>query len=228
MPELKLISSMATSKLLTELAVEWQRLTANAASITSIGGVDAAKRVASGEAFDVVILASDAIDRLDAGGCLRSGQRRDFVASSVAIAVQSGTARPAVMTEQALRETVLAAASVGYSTGPSGKALLDLFRRWDVLESLSARLVQAPPGVPVGSMLAEGTVALGFQQYSELKGLLNVDILGMMPAGCEIDTVFSGSVCKASSFPEAAAEFLAFLCSPQVAGAKERHGLRAI
>lgn len=221
------ISSMATRQLLNELARAWGQRSGGAAAVESVGGVDAAKRVAAGEAFDFVVLAADAIDKLIAGGHAVAGSRVDLVHSGVAIAVRAGAARPDVSSEEALKHAVLAAPTVGYSTGPSGVALVKLFERWGIAQELQGRLVQAPPGVPVGSLVARGEVALGFQQLSELIHLEGLDILGPMPAAVQITTTFSGAVCKTASQPEAARELLAFMASPEAEAAKRRQGMEA-
>ena len=65
---LKGISSMATRQVLAELAAAWQARGGEPVAIESVGGVDAARRVQDGEAFDLVFLASDAIARLQAAG----------------------------------------------------------------------------------------------------------------------------------------------------------------
>src|SRR5215210_6640403 len=120
------ISSMATRQVLNELAQDYQERTRTQVKLEAVGGVDAAKRVAAGDAFDFVVLASDVIDKLIAGGRVLAGSRVDLVESGVAIAVKSHAARPDVSSEQALRRAVLAADTVGYSTGPSGVALVKL------------------------------------------------------------------------------------------------------
>jgi molybdate transport system substrate-binding protein len=120
---------------------------------------------------------------------------------------------------------VLAAPTVGYSTGPSGVALLQLFERWGIAQVLQGRLVQAQPGVPVGALVARGEVALGFQQRSELIHVEGITILGAMPEGAAIDTTFSGAVCTASIQAAAARELLAFMAGPDAAEAKRRHGM---
>ena len=62
MSTLRLISSMATKPLLADLvALYAQHHPGVQVQVESVGGVDAAKRVAGGEAFDVVFLASDAM-----------------------------------------------------------------------------------------------------------------------------------------------------------------------
>ena len=219
------ISSMATRQVLGELARAYEQRSGQAVSIESIGGVDAARKVAAGEPYDFVVLASDAIDKLVAGGQAVAGSRVDLVDSGVAIAVQAGAQRPDISSEEALKTAVLAADTVGYSTGPSGVALVKLFERWGIAQELQGRLVQAPPGVPVGSLVARGEVALGFQQLSELIHLEGITIVGAMPAAVQIKTIFSGALCKASKQGDAVRALLAFMASPEAEAAKRRNGM---
>ena len=220
------ISSMATRALLADLARDYETEQAQPVAIESVGGVDAARRVQAGEAFDVVILASDAIARLlEAGPLLVAGSVVDLVRSEVVAAVPAGTRRPDLSTEAGLRRAVMAARRIGYSTGPSGTQLLRLFERWGVMNELQGRLVQAPPGVPVGALIARREVDIGFQQASELLGVDGIEVAGALPAPVQIVTVFSGAVATTSSRPVEAAAFLAFLASPQAAAAKQRHGM---
>lgn len=224
---LKGISSMATRALLAELVAGFEAQTGTAVAIESVGGVDAAKRVAAGEAFDLVLLASDALDKLAAAGQVRT-PRVDYVHSPVAIAVQAGAPLPDVSSEAALKVAVQAAATIGYSTGASGQHLMRLFERWGLAADLASRTVQAKPGVPVGSQLASGEVALGFQQLSELQGLPGIQIVGLLPQECAVVTTFSGCVATVSTQPELAQRFLAYLNSPDTAVAKQRHGMTPV
>ena len=222
---LKGISSMATRQVLGELARAWEERSGAKVQIESVGGVDAARRVAAGEAFDFVVLAGDAIDKLVAAGHAVAGSRVDLVDSGVAIAVKAGAPHPQVDTEEALKQAVLAASSVGYSTGPSGVALVKLFERWGIASQLEGRLVQAPAGVPVGSLVAKGEVGLGFQQLSELIHLEGITVVGPMPAAVQITTTFSGAVCATSTQADAVRALLAFLASPEAEAAKRRNGM---
>ncbi|MFC5499545.1 substrate-binding domain-containing protein [Caenimonas terrae] len=225
LPALKGISSMATRQLLGELLSDYRQRSGQAVAIESVGGVDAARRVQAGEAFDLVVLASDAIDKLVAGGSVLAGSKVDLVQSGVAVAVRAGAARPDIASEDAVRRAVLAAPTIGYSTGPSGVALQKLFERWGVADQLKARTVQAPPGVPVGALVARGDVALGFQQLSELMNLEGIDVLGPLPAAIQVTTTFCGGVCAASQHAGAVRELLAFMASPEAAPAKQRNGM---
>ena len=216
---------MAVKAVLADLARAYESRTGRRVAFASMGGVDAAARVRAGEAFDVAVLARDAIDGLIAEGHLASGSRVDLVRSQVAVAVRAGAARPDISSEDALRRAVQAAPSIGVSTGPSGAGLGRLFERWHIASDLQGRIVTPPPGVPVGSLVARGEVSLGFQQLSELLPLEGVDVLGPMPEAVRIVSVFSAAVGARSQRSEAARALLAFLSSPEAAAAKRRHGM---
>jgi molybdate transport system substrate-binding protein len=219
------ISSMATRQLLNELVGAYEQQAKVAVAIESVGGVDAAKRVQAGEVFDIVVLASDAIDKLIASGRVVAGSKVDLVRSGVAVAVRAGAPHPAIDSEDALRAAVVQAKSLSYSTGPSGVALAALFERWGIADQVKPKIVQAPPGVPVGSLVAKGEVELGFQQLSELIHLQGIDLLGPLPPAIQIITTFSAGICAASSQPEAARAVLDFMASPATAEAKRRQGM---
>ncbi len=223
--QIKLISSMATRQLLIDLATQFESSSPHRVAIESVGGVDAAKRVQAGEPFDLVVLSSEAVDKLVAAGKIVRGSKVDLVRSGVAVAVRAGAARPDIGSEQALKAAVLAASSIGYSTGPSGVQLVQLFERWGIAEEIAGRTLQAPPGVPVGQLIAEGRVDLGFQQLSELMNLPGIEVLGPLPDAVRITTTFSAGQAAASKQPDAVRALLAFLTSPAAEDAKRSHGM---
>jgi molybdate transport system substrate-binding protein len=222
---LQLISSMATRKLLDELAAQYAGATGQSVSCSAAGGVDVAKRVRAGEYTDVVVLADNVIDKLIAEGHLLMGSRVDVVRSGVAVAVPATDPVPDLSSEESVRLAVLAAPTISYSTGPSGVYLEQLFTRWGIFETVKPRIVVPPPGVPVGSLVADGRVALGFQQLSELLGIEGLVVAGPLPPAIQTITVFSGAVSAQSRTPAAAAALLAQLGAPATAAVKQRHGM---
>jgi molybdate transport system substrate-binding protein len=217
---------MATKPLLADLVALYQAQAPGVqVLVESVGGVDAAKRVQAGEALDGVVLACDAIDKLITNGHVQAGSRIDLVHSGVAVAVPAGSALPSIATEEALQQAVLAAPSLGLSTGPSGVRLAQLFERWGISDQIRDRLVQAPPGVPVGTLLAQGQVALGFQQLSEMRGVTGITVLGPLPDAVQITTTFSGGVVASGPQAHAVQEVLAFWASAACVPLKIAHGM---
>jgi ABC-type molybdate transport system, periplasmic component len=85
---------MAMRHVLTELSDAYERQSGQPVAIVAAGGVDAARRVEDGEAFDFVVLAANAIEKLAAGGRVDPESRTDLARSPVAIAVAAGATRP--------------------------------------------------------------------------------------------------------------------------------------
>lgn len=223
--QIRVISSMATRSMLAELFGAYTQASGQEATLESVGGVEAARRIQAGEPFDVVVLAADAIDKLMLAGHAVPGSRVDVALSGVAIAVRAGAPRPDISTEDAVRRAVMAAGSVSYSTGPSGVHLAHLFEAWGIADVVRERTVQAPPGVPVGSLLARGDAELGFQQLSELLPLSGIDVLGPLPPAIQIITTFSAARAASGGQAEAADALMRFLASPGTAAVKRSHGM---
>jgi molybdate transport system substrate-binding protein len=218
------ISSMATKRLLAQLADAFAKEAGIAVAFESVGGVDAARRLDSGEAFDLVVLASKTLASLAERGKVDAATQRPFAISPAALAVRRQAPKPPIDTLDNLLRTLRCAASIGYSTGPSGDAFIGLLDRCGILAEVGPRLQQAPPGVPVAQMISEGRVDLGLQQLSELADHRDIAVLGTLPAGAAIETIFSVAVGSASRQRAVAQSFIRFLDSPAAqAGIRKAH-----
>ena len=222
---IQLISSMATRAVLAALATQYHAVARQQVLLESAGGVDVATRVRDGALFDVVVLAAEVIDQLIAEGKLLAGSRVDLVKSGVAVAVPAGAAQPDISSENSVREAVLAAKTLSYSTGPSGVYLSKLFERWGILDTIRPRIVQAPPGVPVGSLVAKGDVELGFQQLSELINLQGITLVGPLPPAIQLLTTFSAGISVTTRQVDAARSLITFMAAPAAGETKYRQGM---
>ena len=218
------ISSMATRLILGELARRYEVEAGVPVDVRSMGGVDAARLVREGEAADMVVLASGVMAQLEAEGRLRPGSIRGFTRSGMAIAVRAGAERPDIGSADAVRRAVLAARRVGYSTGPSGDHLLKLCAGWG-LAADSEQLVKAPPGVPVGKLVADGDADLGFQQLSELINAPGIEVLGPLPPEIQAVTIFAAGVSAKSDHPAETEALIAFLAAPEADAIKREQGM---
>lgn len=222
---LRAISSMATRPILTELFAQFEKLTGHKVELESVGGVTAAKRVAAGEDFDLVILASNSLNKLVESGKIVKDSKTDLVKSGVAVAVRKGARTFDISTEEAMKQAVLSAKSISYSTGPSGVYLEKLFERWGIAGQLKERTVVPAPGIPVGSLVAKGEVELGFQQLSELMHLDGIVVLGSLPKEIQTTTVFSAGITTSTTKQKVVEQLLKFLTSPETDKVKVANGM---
>jgi molybdate transport system substrate-binding protein len=219
------LSSMATRHVLGDLARAYEQRTGIAVEVRSMGGVEAAKLVRAGEPTDIVVLASEVMQKLEAEGHIARGSVAGLARSEIAVVVPAGAPHPDLESEQSVRQAMLAARRVCYSTGPSGDHLKALCAKWGLSDSVLARALIAPPGVPVASLVARGDADLGVQQLSELIGQPGVEVVGRLPPEIQAVTVFAAGVSSTSSDRQAAEAVVAYMASAETGDIKRRHGM---
>ena len=143
---------MATRHILADLARDYELRKGRKVDIRSMGGVEAAKLARAGEPTDIVVLASKVMESLEAEGHIARGSIRDFARSEIAMAVPAGARRPSVENETGVKQAMIEARRIGYSTGPSGDHFKALCEKWGLADSVLARALKAPPGVPVATL----------------------------------------------------------------------------
>jgi len=222
---IKGISSMATRAILADLSRAYEEAGEAHVAIDAMGGVDAARLVREGALVDLVILASTAMTQLEADGHILKGSIAPFARSGMAAAIRIGSPRPDIGSEAALRDAIVSGGRIGYSTGPSGQHLLNLLDRWGLRPAIDQRVVEAPPGIPVGALLARGDVDLAFQQRSELMNVPGIEIIGPLPDPVQAVTVFSAGICSRSTQVDASRRLIDFLNGPNADTVKQHHGM---
>jgi molybdate transport system substrate-binding protein len=223
--DIKVLSTQATEEAYKELVPQFETASGNKVATVFTGTLDAQKRLAAGETYDLVIMADGAIDEQIKLGKVAAGSRVDLAKSGVGAGVKAGAPKPDISTVDALKKTLLAAKSIGYSTGPSGVYILTMFEKLGVAAEVKPKLKQTPTGVFVGTIVANGTVEIGFQQVSEMSQFAGVDYVGPLPAPVQQITVFSVGTHTAAREVEAAKALVKFLSAPAAAAAYKKRGL---
>jgi molybdate transport system substrate-binding protein len=220
-----IITSMAARHILAEVAKNFETATGVGVHVLAEGGVTAARRVRDGGACDLVVLASDALARLETDGHIVAGSCRVFAASATAVAVQSGAARPSLCDVATVTALIAGARAIGVSTGPSGAAVRALLTQLGHDRKPATWIVEAPPGVPVAQLLARGAVDVAFQQLSELLAEPGIDIVCPVPVALLPTTAFAVGLSPRSAQATQAQAFIAGLVSPDAAAVISRHGM---
>jgi molybdate transport system substrate-binding protein len=223
--EIRVMSSNAFRQAYLELVPEFEKASGHKVVTSFVGGVDLMQRMKAGESVDLVILAGKSVDELIQLGKVVPGSRVDLAKAGVGAAVRAGAPKPDISSADALKRALLAAKSIGYSTGASGVHLVSVFERMGIAGELKPKSKQAPPGVPVGSLIASGEVELGFQQLSELLPVAGIEVIGMLPPEVQEITVFSAGIHVGAKQPAAARALVQFLSSPASAAAKRKKGM---
>jgi len=220
-----LLSASAAQEIISELIPQFEKSSGHRVVATWTGSANITKRIAAGEIYDVVIVGSPVIDEFIKEGKLVPGSRTDLLKSGIGVAVRAGAPKPEIGSSDALKKTLLAAKSVGYSSSPSGDHLVGLIERMGIADQIKPKLKQVPSGARIGTMIVNGEVEIGFQQISELIHAPGLDYLGPLPTDVQKITVYSAGIHGGAKQPEAANALVKALTAPAAVPVIKQHGM---
>jgi molybdate transport system substrate-binding protein len=223
--EIRVLSTQATEQAYRELVPQFEKASGHKVTTVFTGTLDANKRLAAGETYDLLIMSAPSIEEQIKTGKVVAGSRVDLAKSGVGVGVKAGAPKPDISTTEALKRTLLAAKSIGYSTGPSGVYMIGVFQRMGIADEIKHKLKQTPTGVFVGGIIANGEAEIGFQQVSELSHFAGVDYVGPLPAEIQQFTIFSSGIIAGTKEAEAAKALVSFITAPAAAAAFKRIGM---
>lgn len=174
------------------------------------------ERLKRGERADVVILSREGLALLEQQNLVLRGSGRDLVRSLIGMAVREGAPVPDISSAEKFTQALLATPSIGYSASASGTYLAtDLWPRLGLADRLlpkSKRIL----GERVGSVVARGEVAVGFQQMSELLPIKGITVVGPIPGAYQKVTIFAAAKTPEGARNPYSDRLFTFLTSPQV------------
>jgi molybdate transport system substrate-binding protein len=223
--EIKVLASGATKEVIDEVLPAFEKASGHEVTITFTGTAKIKERISAGEVYDIVIVGGPVVDAFIQQGRMVPGSRTDLMKSGIGVAVRAGGAKPDIQSSEALKRAVLAAKSIGYSSGPSGDYVITLVQRMGIADQVKPKMKQVPSGARISTMIESGEVEIGFQQISELIHEKGINYLGPLPAEIQKITVFSAGLRTDANEPEAAKALVKALRSPDAATVIKAHGM---
>jgi len=228
--DIKVLSATAIKEVLGALASQIERATGCklAVTCTTSGGV--AKRIASGEAADLIILAATEMSGLISQGKVLAGSRVEIARSNIGVGVRRGATKPDICSVDAFGRALIAAKMVAYTDpaagGSSGTYLAGLLDKMGIADKIETRLAAGGPDGLVGTIVARGDAEIGLHQIPELIAA-GIDVVGPLPAEIQKPTVYAAAIAANSQQKQASKAVLAFLSTPATAVAVKAHGMDA-
>jgi molybdate transport system substrate-binding protein len=189
-----------------------------------------ARRFIGGEAADLIVIDSGALDELIKQGKVLPG-RTDVARTGIGICVRKGAPHPDVSSADALRRALLAAKSIAH-TAPAGGGITaaHIMRMFDKLGIAAevtpkVKLAAGGPNGRVSVLVSSGEAEIGLQQVSELMSNPEVEVIGMLPAELQQIATYSAGVTTSAKQSEAAKAFIGHLAAPAALAIYKTRGL---
>jgi molybdate transport system substrate-binding protein len=210
---LKILSGGAMRPLLVEAVPKFEQAHGIKAEVRFALTSVLAKEIEEGAAFDLALLPRPELDALAAMGAIAPGTQTDIARSTVGLAVRQGAPKPDISTAEALKRTLLAAGSIGYSDGPSGAYVTRLLQRLGIADEVRPK-TKLTSG-PVAELVASGEAEVGMQQIVAILPVKGADLVGPLPVELQNVIVYAAGMAAATENPDAAAAFIGFMAAPE-------------
>ena len=182
-------------------------------------------RLRAGQADDLIIIARPSVDDLAKEGLVDPKTVEDLVISKVGFAVQKGMPVPDISTPEKLKQVLLKANSIAYSSSASGLYVKnELFKKLGIEKEIAGKKISESGGAGI----AKGEAEVGFQQVSELKAIKEITLVGPIPDAVQLVTPWTVAISSKSTSPEAAKEFIAFMFSAEAQKVIAETGLEPV
>lgn len=218
--EVKVLTSVALTQALNELAPIFEQKTGNKLVIDFNLAAVQKKRILDGEGADVIILTRAMMEDLAKQNKLATADIVNVAGTPVALAARAGAAKPDISTPDAFKQTLLAAKSISYADpakgGLSGVVAGKAIERLGIAEQMKAKTTLVP-GAQSPDLVAKGEVELGIAQASEIVPVAGVQLVGPLPGELGSMTLFAGGVGAGTASADAAKALIEFLSGPEAA-----------
>lgn len=225
--DLKVLTAGAYKPVLLALAPAFERAGGHRLVVDNDTAGGLQKRVAGGEAFDLLVVTPAALANLAAQV---SGTPRPLAKVGIGVAVRRGAPLPDIGSVDAFKRALLAAGAVATvdpaAGGSSGIYLWRWFDQAGIAAALRPKAVLVPGGMSA-EKLVSGEAEIAVQQMSELLAVPGAQVVGPVPAEIQNYTVYAGVLSAQTGQAAAAAALLDFLAGPAAREVLAARGMEA-
>jgi molybdate transport system substrate-binding protein len=171
-------------------------------------------RLLAGEPADLVILSRALVEGLAESGHVVAATLADVARVATAVAVRAGDPVPAIGDGAALAAALEGADEIHFpdpAQATAGIHFARVMRELGLWERVEARLRRAPNGNTAMRALAASAARrpIGCTQETEIRATPGIVLVGPLPPGCDLTTVYTAAVTTTARAPTEAAAFIA-------------------
>lgn len=215
---LKVLSAGAVKRGVAQVAKEYERATGIHVTVEFDSAPKLRKRVAAGEAADVIVVPPAVMDEFDKQGKIARESRGFVGRSRMGVVVHASVAAPALADTAAFKRALLAASAVVYNKASSGLYSAKLMEKLGLDKELGSKIVIVDSGAAVmEAVAARGPGAIGLAQISEVMVMIDkgcaVKLAAPLPDAIQNVTNYDAAAFSASGSPDAARKLAGSLTS---------------
>ncbi len=226
--DIRLLTTGAFKPIALDIIPGFQKQTGHRVIVQNDTAGGIVRRLNAGEAFDVVVLTEQALEKMVGTGRIADDSITPLIQVGIGVAVRLSAPRPDISNLETFRQTLLSAKAVAYmdpSAGAtSGIYLEDLFRRMGILTQIRAKAIKVVGGF-AAERVARGDADIALQQNSEILRVAGVQHVGLIPSAVQLYTIYAGAIGAHARDRDAALSLIAAFSDPGVQPILKKHGV---
>jgi len=184
------------------------------------------KKIEAGEAFDVTMITTEAIDELSKTGKLSGGSRAEIGRSELGIGIRTGTHKSDIRTVEGLKQTLRKSKSITYPQDGASRGFVEkMFERLGIAAEIKPKIILAPGSGPATESVAAGKAELVITLFSEIAPVPGVEVLGPLPGEFQYDIRFAAASSSITKNAEVAKALIACVTGPNTASIFKAKGV---
>ena len=229
--EIKVLTTRAMNRVLTELAGAFQRSSEHKVALILAPPAEIKRRILAGDIVDVAMSGSGIIEDLAEEGKIAPGSKMTVARVGYGVAVRAGSAKPDIASVEAFKRALMAARSIVYTDpavgGASGTHFENVLDRLGIIKEIKAKSILNARAATTSNaeIVARGEAELGIQLISEIVFVSGAELLGPLPAELQATNAISAGIVTTASEPDAAMVLFKFLASPGAAAVIKATGM---
>jgi molybdate transport system substrate-binding protein len=215
---LRVLSAGAVKSGVTQVAKDFERATGTKVTIEFNTAPELRKRIAAGDAADVVVAPPAAMEEFQKQGRIDPASRGFVGRSRMGVVVHADASAPDLSSAAAFTKALAAASAVVHNKASSGIYSATLLEKLGLKDKLGARIVVVDTGGAVMKTVEEkGPGAIGLAQISEVMVMIDkgckVKLAAPLPGEVQNETSYEAAATAASAAPDAAKKLAASFAS---------------
>ena len=209
--ELKILAGGSTTGWMSELAAQFERTSGHKLVIHFDSTPNLIKQATSGAAFDLAVVPVDVFKDVAARARFAAGPTTDIARVGYGVIIRTGAPRPDIGTPEALKKTLLDAASIAFvPESAAGAYVVKTFDRLGIGEAMKAKTRSHALPAGIAPSVATGEAELGVFLVNVLIAP-GVELVGPFPPELQQELVFAAAGAADTKDAEAAKTFIDFL-----------------
>jgi len=215
---LKVLSAGAVKSGVSQVTKEFERTTGTRVTVEFNTAPELRKRIAAGEAVDVVVAPPAAMEEFQKQGKIVAESRGFVGRSRMGVVIHADAPSPDLSDAACFKRALQAASTVVYNKASSGIYSAKLMERLGLDKELGAKIVVVDTGGAVMKTVAEkGPGAVGLAQISEVMVMMDkgcrVKLAAPLPDEVQNVTSYEAAATAASASQDAARKLAGSLAS---------------